>query len=258
MVLGNSTPRKSGGKDQHAKATAKRRASGARRCHPRWHRTARSLWRWCSECSRPGPGRLRSSATSISTTTRSVRTRSAVSIATWTVPSRRLRRSPFVAGGAGTGAAGGLASQGAVAVTNDGRFLIAVDAGSNQLSVLRIQQDGDLQLVPNGVVSSDGPTPVSVAVHDGLVYVANAAASWTELHRVHAVPVWTAPAAGQLDCLPSEWLAAWRCPLQLDGYQPGRDPGGNLGDRQLCRWEKRAFDRGCWRALHRSGAWAFR
>jgi 6-phosphogluconolactonase (cycloisomerase 2 family) len=61
-------------------------------------------------------------------------------------------------------------------VTNDGRFLIAVDAGSNQLSVLRIHQDGDLQLVPKGVVSSDGPTPVSVAEHDGLVYVANAAA----------------------------------------------------------------------------------
>jgi 6-phosphogluconolactonase len=85
-----------------------------------------------------------------------------------------LAASPFVAGGAGTGA--GLASQGALQVTSDGRFLIAVDAGSNQLSVLRIQQDGDLQLVPNGVVSSDGPTPVSVAVHDGLVYVANAAA----------------------------------------------------------------------------------
>jgi hypothetical protein len=85
-----------------------------------------------------------------------------------------LPGSPFVAGGAGTGA--GLASEGAVQVTNDGRFLIAVDAGSNQLSVLRINFDGSLQLVPNGVASSDGPTPVSVAVHDGLVYVANAAA----------------------------------------------------------------------------------
>ena len=85
-----------------------------------------------------------------------------------------LAGSPFVAGGAGTGA--GLASEGAIQVTNDGRFLIAVDAGSNQLSVLRINFDGSLQLVPNGEVSSDGPTPVSVAVHDGLVYVANAGA----------------------------------------------------------------------------------
>src|SRR5271169_6371082 len=85
-----------------------------------------------------------------------------------------LAGSPFVAGGAGTGA--GLASQGAVQVTQDGRFLLAVDAGSNQVSVLRIGFNGSLQLVPNGVVSSDGPTPVSIAVHDNLVYVANAGA----------------------------------------------------------------------------------
>src|SRR5579863_8604375 len=44
--------------------------------------------------------------------------------------------SPFAAGGAGTGA--GLASQGAIQITPNGRFLIAVDAGSNQISVLRI------------------------------------------------------------------------------------------------------------------------
>src|SRR5947209_458167 len=44
--------------------------------------------------------------------------------------------SPFTAGGAGTGA--GLASQGAVQVSGDRRYLIAVDAGSNQISVLRI------------------------------------------------------------------------------------------------------------------------
>ena len=51
-----------------------------------------------------------------------------------------------------------------------------MDAGSNQISVLRIRPDGSLKLVPGGVVSSGGPTPVSVAVHDNLVYVANAGA----------------------------------------------------------------------------------
>jgi hypothetical protein len=85
-----------------------------------------------------------------------------------------LAGSPFTAGGAGTGA--GLASQGAIQVSSDGRYLLAVDAGSNQVSVLRIQNDGALKLVPNGVVSSDGPTPVSIGVHDNLVYVANAGA----------------------------------------------------------------------------------
>jgi 6-phosphogluconolactonase len=85
-----------------------------------------------------------------------------------------LAGSPFTAGGAGTGA--GLASQGAIQVSRDGRFLLAVDAGSNQVSVLRIGFDGSLRLVPNGVISSGGPTPVSIAVHDDLVYVANAGA----------------------------------------------------------------------------------
>jgi 6-phosphogluconolactonase len=82
--------------------------------------------------------------------------------------------SPFVAGGAGTGA--GLASQGAIQITPDGRFLLAVDAGSNQISVLRIHFDGSLSLVPGGVVSSGGLLPDSIAVHGNLVYVANSGA----------------------------------------------------------------------------------
>jgi 6-phosphogluconolactonase len=85
-----------------------------------------------------------------------------------------LPGSPIAAGGAGTGAS--LASQGAIQLSSDGRFLIAVDAGSSQVSVLKIEADGSAKLAPGGVVSSGGPTPVSVAVHDNLVYVANAGA----------------------------------------------------------------------------------
>jgi len=81
--------------------------------------------------------------------------------------------SPFVAGGAGTGS-GGLASQGAIQVASDGRYVLAVDAGSNQISVLRIRRDGSLELVRGGPVPSNGSEPVSVAEHAGLVYVANA------------------------------------------------------------------------------------
>ena len=79
--------------------------------------------------------------------------------------------SPFAAGGAGTGS--GLASQGALQLSADGRFLIAADAGSNQVSVLRIRPDGSLKLVSHGVVASGGVLPVSVAVSGDLVYVAN-------------------------------------------------------------------------------------
>jgi len=78
--------------------------------------------------------------------------------------------SPFSAGGAGAGHAN--ASQGSLQLSDDRRYLLAVDAGSNQISVLRIKHDGSLQIAQ--VVSSNGANPVSIAVHGPLVYVANA------------------------------------------------------------------------------------
>jgi 6-phosphogluconolactonase len=81
--------------------------------------------------------------------------------------------SPFAAGGAGTGH--GVASQGSLQESWDGRFLLAVDAGSNDVSVLKIKPHGDLELVD--VVPSGGVNPVSIAVSFDLVYVANAAAT---------------------------------------------------------------------------------
>jgi 6-phosphogluconolactonase len=83
-----------------------------------------------------------------------------------------LEGSPFSAGGAGTGTLVG--SQGALQVSDDGRYLLAVDAGSNEISVLRISSDGSLRAVEGGPVSSGGVKPVSIAVHRNLVYVANA------------------------------------------------------------------------------------
>ena len=83
-----------------------------------------------------------------------------------------LPGAPFRTGGAGTGTI--LGSQGALQLTADGHFLLAVDAGSNQISVLRVGMDGALSQVGDGTVSSGGITPVSVAVHGDLVYVANA------------------------------------------------------------------------------------
>ncbi len=80
--------------------------------------------------------------------------------------------SPFRAGGAGTGRS--IGSQGALQVSSDGRFLLAVDAGSSQISVLHIGHDGELRPVGGGPVSSNGIEPVSIAVHGHLIYVANA------------------------------------------------------------------------------------
>jgi 6-phosphogluconolactonase len=107
--------------------------------------------------------------------------------------------SPFAAGGAGTGS--GLASQGALQFSADGRFLIAVDAGSNQISVLRIRPDGSLRLVANGVVSSGGTLPDSIAVFGDLVYVANSGAGDANYTGFRLRP------NGRLDPIPGSTIA---------------------------------------------------
>jgi len=89
-----------------------------------------------------------------------------------------LPGSPFSAGGSGLGSVTG--SQGALQMAAHGRYLLAVDAGSDQISVLRIHRDGALTLVRDGVVSSNGVRPVSIAVHRRLVYVANAGAGGSD------------------------------------------------------------------------------
>ena len=80
--------------------------------------------------------------------------------------------SPFSAGGAGGGHPN--ASQGSLQLGSDGQYLLAVDAGSNQISVLQIAHNGSLTAAPGSPVSSGGVDPVSIGVHKNLVYVANA------------------------------------------------------------------------------------
>jgi 6-phosphogluconolactonase len=70
-------------------------------------------------------------------------------------------------GGLGTGEPH-LASQGSVVLSGDGRWLFAVNAGSDELSVFAVGTDG-LALVDR--VGSGGRKPSSVAVHGNLVYV---------------------------------------------------------------------------------------
>jgi 6-phosphogluconolactonase len=81
-----------------------------------------------------------------------------------------LAGSPFAAGGAGTGAT--IPSQGSTALSSNGRYLLVVDAASNQISVLRVHPNGSLSL--RSVTGSGGTDPVSIAIHGHLVYIANA------------------------------------------------------------------------------------
>jgi 6-phosphogluconolactonase len=109
--------------------------------------------------------------------------------------------SPFATGGAGLGATVG--SQGSLQETDNGRYLLAVDAGSNQISVLRIEWDGSLGLVRHGIVGSNGLEPVSIAVHHRLVYVANAGTTdgnYTGFLLGHHGRLW--PLAGSTVSLP--------------------------------------------------------
>jgi 6-phosphogluconolactonase len=77
-------------------------------------------------------------------------------------------------GGNGTGA--GLGSQGAVILQESGgnSYLFAVNAGSNDVSVFRVDGNG---LTWIDKVSSHGITPISVSAHADLLYVLNAGGS---------------------------------------------------------------------------------
>ncbi|HEV2381802.1 MAG TPA: beta-propeller fold lactonase family protein [Terriglobia bacterium] len=78
----------------------------------------------------------------------------------------------FPTGGLGFGSGNDpLGSQGSLVLSDDGHFLLAVNAGSNNISVL---QAGPLGLKSVGTFSSGGTEPVSLALYKDLVYVLNA------------------------------------------------------------------------------------
>lgn len=78
----------------------------------------------------------------------------------------------YLTGGLGTG--GGLGSQGAVVLSDNGRWLFAVNAGSDEVSVFAANGNA-LHLVDT--VASGGERPISLTVHGRLLYVLNAGGS---------------------------------------------------------------------------------
>jgi 6-phosphogluconolactonase (cycloisomerase 2 family) len=79
----------------------------------------------------------------------------------------------YPTGGLGTGA--GLQSQGSVTLSSDGQWLLAVNAGSNEVSLFSVASGGSLNLRAH--VPSGGTRPISVAAHGDTAFVLNTGAS---------------------------------------------------------------------------------
>ena len=77
----------------------------------------------------------------------------------------------FSTGGTGTGTS--LGDQGAVFLDATAKYVFAVNAGSNTVSMFTVDADGSLTLVGTPP-SSGGVKPISVTEHGGHVYVLNA------------------------------------------------------------------------------------
>jgi 6-phosphogluconolactonase (cycloisomerase 2 family) len=76
---------------------------------------------------------------------------------------------PVMTGGLGSG--GGLGNQGSIALSQDRRFLFVVNAGSDDVTSFAVSPKGLTQVAR---VPSGGARPVSLTVHDDLLYVLNA------------------------------------------------------------------------------------
>ncbi|MEO8452578.1 MAG: beta-propeller fold lactonase family protein [Gemmatimonadota bacterium] len=101
----------------------------------------------------------------------------------------------FSTGGTGTGS--GLGSQGAVTVTSDGQYVLAVNAGSNDVSLFQVA-GATLQLVDRQ--PSGGAQPISVSTRGAVVIVLNAGGTGNitgfalaASGKLVAVPGFTAP-----------------------------------------------------------------
>ena len=125
--------------------------------------------------------------------------------------------SPFATGGRGlvVPAGGDFDAQGAVRV--HGRYVLAVNPGSNSIAVLAI--DGArLTPVAGSPFASGGVTPLSVAAHGDLVYVANQAIPFMNPSRKPNITGFRMSADGRLTPIPGSTIEfpAGQGPAQVE------------------------------------------
>ena len=111
-------------------------------------------------------------------------------------------------GGAGDGVAH-LTSQGSIVITGDGAHVLVTNAGSGDVSLFAVSDDGLTLVRP----TPTGAAPKSVAEHDGLVYVLNTGDPSLAGFRL---------AAGRLEEIPG----ARRELAEADPAQAGFSPDG--------------------------------
>ena len=76
---------------------------------------------------------------------------------------------------AGIGSGGGLGNQGGLIISDNGRWLLTVNAGSNTITAFQINGDGSIERT--STVASGGTQPISVTISRDLVYALNAGGS---------------------------------------------------------------------------------
>lgn len=114
--------------------------------------------------------------------------------------------SPFAAGGKGlvVPQGGDFDAQGAIRI--HGKHLIATNPGSNTIAVFNINVGGRLEPVAGSPFASGGVTPLSVAIHDDLVYVANQAVDFVNPTRKPNITGFRISADGKLTAIPGSTI----------------------------------------------------
>jgi 6-phosphogluconolactonase len=117
----------------------------------------------------------------------------------------------YPTGGLGTGA--GLGSQGSLILSRSQQWLLAVNAGSDQISVFGLTNHG-LRLTD--VVSSGGATPISLTSAGPLVYVVNAGSDSIAGFKLSATGMLT-PIPGSIQSLSGSGVGAAQIAFDPEG-----------------------------------------
>jgi 6-phosphogluconolactonase len=113
----------------------------------------------------------------------------------------------------GTGTGGGLGNQGALALSDSGRWLLAVNPGSNSVSVFLAFGNA---LYRTDTDASGGTMPVSVTIEDDVVYVLNAGSDNVQGFRLSIYGTLT-PIAGSRRALSGTGTGAAQVEFNRDG-----------------------------------------